>query len=416
MRLAKYRIATAALISTAVLLCFLAALRNGFVGYDDPNYVTRNPAVAGGLSWQMVVWAFTTAHASNWHPLTWISHAIDCSLFGVAPYGHHLTSLLLHAANAGLLYVWLAGATGFAGRSAFVALAFGLHPLHVESAAWVAERKDLLCGFFVFVTLIAYSRYATRPSAIRYLCVAAAFLCALLSKPMAVTLPALLLVLDWWPLRRKTWRRLLLEKTPLVALSLLCAGFAIWAQRAGGSLAAFDSLPLGLRAQNATAAYVAYIGKTLWPAKLAVFYPFPLHGVAASKVAGALVVLAIFGALAWLMRRDHPWIGAGLAWFAISLLPVIGLVQVGMQAMADRYMYLPMIGLLVSITWESARFRSARWTAPILLIALAALSSHQISFWRDGVALWTHTLQVTRDNFVAHDNLGVELDALGRHD
>ncbi len=214
----RSRVALAFLLAVVVLIGFSPVLRNGFVGYDDPDYVTRNPQVIAGLSWQLVAWAFTTAHASNWHPLTWISHAVDCSLFGLAPTGHHFTSLLLHAINTALLFIWLSAATGFRGRSAFVALVFGLHPLHVESVAWVAERKDVLSAFFLMLALIAYTRYARHPSAPRYLLVVAAFLAGLLSKPMVVTLPVLLLAIDRWPLKRtESWRRLILEKLPLFA-------------------------------------------------------------------------------------------------------------------------------------------------------------------------------------------------------
>ncbi len=404
------------MLAGVVLLGFSPVLRNGFVGYDDPDYVTRNPHVIAGLSWRLVAWAFTTAHASNWHPLTWISHALDCSLFGLAPAGHHFTNLLLHAANTALLFLWLSAATGFRGRSAFVALVFGLHPLHVESVAWVAERKDVLSAFFMLLALIAYTSYARDPSVKRYLLVAAAFLAGLLSKPMVVTLPLLLLAIDRWPLKRtESWRRLIVEKLPLLLLSGLSAAVTLWAQRKGGSVAALSALPFELRNQNAGFSYLAYIAKALWPVNLAVFYPFPLHGLALWKLTLTSFVLPAVGWLAWRTRRTHPWIAAGWIWYVVTLLPVIGLVQVGMQAMADRYMYIPMIGLLIPITWELARLPMAQWAAPVVLAALAAVSWHQISFWRDGVTLWTRALAVTHDNFVAHDNLGVELDALGRH-
>jgi tetratricopeptide (TPR) repeat protein len=247
--------------------------------------------------------------------------------------------------------------------------------------------------------------------------VVAAFTAGLLSKPMVITLPVLLLVIDRWPLKRtESWRRLIVEKAPLLLLSGLSATVTLWAQRAGGSVAALNALPFGLRNQNAGFSYVAYIAKTFWPVDLAVFYPFPLHGVAPWKLTLTSLVLPALGWLAWRTRRTHPWIAAGWIWYVVSLLPVIGLVQAGMQAMADRYMYIPMIGLLIPITWELARLPMARWAAPVALAGLAAVSWHQISFWRDGAALWTHALAVTKDNFIAHDNLGVELDALGRHD
>jgi Flp pilus assembly protein TadD len=333
------------------------------------------------------------------------------------PVGHHFTSLLLHAANTALLFLWLSTATGFAGRSAFVAAIFGLHPLHVESAAWVAERKDVLSAFFVFLALTAYTRYARSPSIARYIAVAATFVCGLLSKPMVVTLPVLLLVLDRWPLDRKmAFRRLAIEKVPLLALSALCIAATLWAQSAAGSIAPFDALAFGLRSQNAAVAYVAYIGKALWPAKLAIFYPFPLNGVPAWKTAAAAALITGLGLPAWLTRRTHPWVAAGLLWYFISLLPAIGLIQAGMQSMADRYMYLPLIGLSIAVIWELAHFRVARFAAPLVLAGFAVLTIRQISYWRDGLTIWRHALDVTEGNFVAHDNLGVELDARGRGD
>jgi tetratricopeptide (TPR) repeat protein len=405
----------ALLIAAVVLLCFLPALRYGFVGYDDPDYITNNPIVYYGLSWRLAGWAFTSAHDSNWHPLTWLSHAADCSLFGLSPWGHHLTSILLHAANAALLFVFLAGATGLRWSSAFVALAFGLHPLHVESAVWVAERKDVLCGFFTLLTLLAYKRYAARHAVSRYLFVVGLFVLALLAKPMAVTLPVLLLALDRWPLARaEPFRRCVLEKLPMLALSLCTAAATVWAQAAGGSVAPLDALPIGLRLQNAAYSYLVYLGKTFWPLHLAVFYPFPFSGIAWWKVSAAAAVITAFSAVAWVLRRSHPWLAFGFIWYIVSLVPVIGVVQVGMQAMADRYMYVPMIGLLIALAWELGRLPLARFAAPMALAALALLTWRQIPYWRDGVSLWTHALEVTHDNFVAHDNLGVELDRASR--
>ncbi len=298
-----------------------------------------------------------------------------------------------------------------------MALAFGLHPLRVESVAWVAERKDVLSAFFFFLALMAYTRYARQPSLARYLCLAALFVAALLAKPMAATLPLLLLILDWWPLRRsEPWTRLIAEKLPLLALSAASAAVTIWAQRAGGALAGLQALPWNLRNQNAGFSYLAYIAKMLWPVKLAALYPFPLHGVEAWKLTLTSFALPAIGLLAWRAGRNHPWIGAGWLWYVIALLPVIGLVQVGMQAMADRYTYIPAIGLVIPVAWEAARVPGAKWAALAVLAAMAALSWQQIAYWRDGVTLWTHALAVTRANFIAHDNLGVELDALGRHD
>jgi len=398
-------------------------LHNGFTGYDDPEYVTSNPHVNTGISGKNAIWAFTSAYASNWHPLTWLSHQLDCTLFDLHPLGHHLTSLLLHIFNTLALFLWLRSATGSRGRSAFVALAFGLHPVHVESIAWVAERKDVLSTLFWMLTLLAYTAYVRRPGMGRYLVVSALFTAGLLSKPMLVTLPVLLLLLDWWPLNRKeSRRRMVLEKIPLAALAALSAAATVWAQGRSGSLIALDRLPLELRLANAALSYVRYLGKTFWPANLAVFYPFPVHGIAAWKVAGSVAALALATWLAYRARDRRPWLLAGWGWYMLTLLPVIGIVQVGMQSMADRYLYVPMIGLLIAVTWQVGevcqgsprRTRIAIAAGGLALSICAVLSWRQARVWKDGVTLFTHAIAVTEDNFIAHDNLGVELDRLGR--
>jgi len=388
----RRRAPVAAGLAAVVFACFAPVLRNGFVGYDDPDYVTANPHVNTGLTLPNVAWAFTSAHASNWHPLTWISHQLDAQMFGLWPAGHHLTSLLLHAINTALVFWWLSGATGFLWRSAFVAAVFGLHPLHVESVAWIAERKDVLSTFFGLLALVAYTRRWN-------LAVAVLFACSLMAKPMLVTLPLLLLVIDWWLEKPIAW----LPKLPLFALSALSSVATLWAQRQGGSVVAIERLPLGLRLQNATLACVRYLQQTFWPSHLAAFYPFPLHG---SLLVAAAVLIVI--TLLCLRRR---WLAAGWAWYLIALVPVIGIVQVGLQSMADRYMYVPLIGLAIAVAWE---FSSLRWAAIAPLAACAVVSWYQIPVWKNGITLWTHALAVTEDNFVAHDNLGVELDRAGR--
>jgi len=404
------------LLAAVVFLCLSPTLRNGFTGYDDPEYVTENPHVAGGLTAQNIVWAFTAAHSSNWHPLTWLSHALDCELFGLAPAGHHLTSLLIHVANTVLLFLWLSGATGSPTRAAAVALIFGVHPAHVESVAWVAERKDVLSTMFGMLALIAYTSYSRRPGTGRYCLMAALFAAALLSKPMLVTLPLLMLLLDWWPLARKeSPRRLILEKLPLLALSGLAAAAAVWAQRQNASMAGLDQLPLSWRLSNAAVSYIRYLAKMAWPTKLAVFYPFPLHGTPAWQAAGCLLLLAAISWTAFAVRSRSPWLAVGWAWYVVSLLPVIGIVQVGMQAMADRYLYLPMIGLLIALAWSC----EARFLVPATALVAAAcgvLSWRQVHYWQDGVALFTHAIAFTEDNYTAHNNLGVELDRRGRFD
>jgi protein O-mannosyl-transferase len=415
-------------LAVVVFLTLSPTLHNGFISYDDPAYVTQNPHVNTGITWPNIVWAFGGAHASNWHPLTWVSLQLDGAFYRLTPAGYHLTSLSLHVANVLLLFLWLSGVTGLRGRSAFVALAFGLHPVHVESVAWVAERKDVLSTLFWMLTLLAYTAYVRRPGALRYLAVAALFTAGLLSKPMLVTLPFLLLLLDWWPLRRKeNWPRLVLEKLPLVALAALSAAVTIWAQGQGGSLIALDRLPLGLRLANAAISYIRYLGETFWPVDLAVFYPFPAGGIPAWKVDGSVATLALATWLAYRARHRRPWLMTGWCWYVLTLLPVIGIVQVGMQAMADRYLYVPMIGLLIAILWQAGEvFQGSQQRTRIVVMigAMAAcgfvlgicavLSWRQAQVWQDGVTLFTHAIQVTEGNFVAHDNLGVELDRLGR--
>jgi protein O-mannosyl-transferase len=398
-------------LTAVVFLAYAASLRNGFTGYDDPDYITSNVHVVTGLSRVNTAWALTAVHANNWHPVTWISHQMDCAMFGLWPGGHHLVSLLFHVANTLLLFWWLSGLTGAMWRSAAVALIFGLHPVHVESVAWAAERKDVLSAFFGLLALVAYTAYARRPGVARYAVVAVCFAASLLAKPMLVTLPVLLLIVDWWPLGR----RALVEKLPLFALSAGSAAMTIWAQHRGGALEASAQLGLGVRLANAALSCVRYVGKTVWPSRLAVFYPF--RTPEAWMVAGAVVGLVAATVLAWWARRSHPWVLAGWCWFLVALLPAIGIVQVGMQAMADRYLYLPIVGLLVAAVWEAARW--GRASAAVAVVAAACFGVvcwRQTLIWQNGVTLFEHAIAVTGDNFVAQDNLGVELDRLGRED
>jgi tetratricopeptide (TPR) repeat protein len=387
---------------TAILLIYAPALRNGFVGYDDPEYVTSNPHVNTGFSRENVVWAFTAAHSSNWHPLTWLSHALDCKLYGLNPVGHHLTSVLLHAANTLLLFWFLNAATGAVWRSALVAALFGLHPLHVESVAWVAERKDVLSTFFGMLAMLAYLRR-------RAVLVAVLLACGLMAKPMLVSLPLLLLALDWWPLQRKFS---IAGKLPLFGLAAAASAMTIWAQRQSGSIAAIDGLPLGLRLSNAVVSYVEYLGKAIWPARLAVLYPFPVAGIPAWRVTASAALLIAITALVIVFRKQRPWLLVGWCWYLVTLAPVIGIVQAGMQSMADRYLYIPMIGLLIAMAWELSP--RAIPVAGVLVVACAVLTWRQIPVWHDGVTLFEHTLAVTQNNFIAQNNLGVELDRRGQ--
>jgi protein O-mannosyl-transferase len=409
--LVRSRILVCALLAALVFAAYLPSLRNGFTGYDDPDYVTANPRVNTGLTAANVAWAFGAAHAGNWHPLTWISHMADCTLFGLSPIVHHLDSLLLHIATTLLLFLWLTSATGATARSALVALVFGLHPVHVESVAWISERKDVLSAFFLILTLLAYTAYTRRPGAARYSLTLALFAAGLLSKPMLVTLPVLLLLIDRWPLRRPFSLR---DKLPLAALSAASCALTVWAQQKGGTISAISQLPLAIRLSNAATSYLRYLGKTIWPVRLAAFYPFP-GSIPWWAIAGSLAALAAISFAAFRLRITHPWIAAGWSWYLLTLLPVIGLVQVGMQAMADRYLYVPMIGLLIAFSWELPQ----RLTGPAAVVAAAGcalLTWNQVQVWKDGVTLWTHAIAVTERNFVAHDNLGVELDRAGRRE
>ena len=338
-----------------------------FINYDDPAYVTENPRVQRGLTWENVVWAFTTTEQYNWHPLTWLSHALDCELFGLRrPGGHHLHNLLLHVFNSALLYLVLKRMTAAPWRSAAVAALFALHPLHVESVAWVAERKDVLSTLFWMLMLGAYAWYAARPGFWRYLPVVVFLALGLMAKPMLVTAPFLLLLLDYWPLGRWRWEVravwLVLEKVPLFILMIISSVVTFIAQQRGGAMVPVDILPVTRRVEGALIAYVAYLGKAIWPSHLAVFYPYPAS-VPWWQWVGAAVILTALTALAvWAGRRQR-YVAAGWFWYLGTLAPVIGLVQVGQQAMADRYTYMPYVGLFVAAVWGVADFVAARRAA-----------------------------------------------------
>lgn len=390
---------------------------NGFIDYDDPTYVTENPRVRAGLTADTLLWAFSSGTASNWHPLTWISHALDWELFGGAAAGHHLVSVGLHAANAVLLLFVMHGLTGAPWRSAAVAALFASHPLHVESVAWVAERKDVLCTFLGLVTVLLYLRHARRPGRTTILFVSAAFALGLMAKPMLVTLPFVLLLLDQGPLRR--WN--LLEKAPLFALAA-ASSIVTWSvQRAGGAVSTLDALPLGERLGNAAIAYVAYLQRTFWPVDLGVLYPLPLK-VDMGQAALAALFLAALTAAAVALRRRAPYLLLGWLFYLGTLVPVIGLVQVGAQSSADRYTYIPLAGVFGMLVWGLGDLFGGRprgravlaAAAALALAACAALTFRQVGFWRDSTTLFEHTLAVTRDNFVVHNNLGGVLMRAGR--
>ena len=416
------------LLVAAVLGAYAGAYRNGFVNFDDDDYVTENPAVSAGLTAAGVRWAFTEHHAANWHPLTWLSHMLDVELFGLDPAGHHLTSVLLHALNAGLAFLALLRLTRAFLPSLLAAALFALHPLRVESVAWISERKDLLSGAFFLALLLAYEAWVRRGGARRYALVLLALALGLLSKPMLVTAPFVLLLLDVWPLRRPWSARLVAEKLPLLALAAGASVVTALVQARGGAVSPLGLVPTDLRIANAAVAYWAYVGLTLWPARLGALYPHPASRLneevsawtPGSVAALAALVLVTVAALALARRRWPP--SVGWLWYAGMLVPVIGLVQVGVQSWADRYTYLPSIGLSIALVQLGAALvaRRPRLAPPVVglaalaLVLLALRTGAQVRVWRDSESLWTRTLAVTRANYLAHANLGSALAEAGR--
>jgi len=410
----------AAIVIAATIAAYWGVWDHGFVNADDPYYVYENGRVLGGLTVSGVAWAFSTTAASNWHPLTWLSLMLDATVGGTHPSIYHLTNLVLHVLAALLLGRALARMTGALTESAFVALLFAVHPSHVESVAWIAERKDTLSAVFCFLTILAYARHVARPSGARYALVVSLFALGLMAKPMLVTLPLLLLLLDYWPLDRLThtpgaWRRCLLEKLPLLLLSVVSIAITLVAQRA--ALRSIELYPLGLRVANALTSCVAYIGQMLWPTHLAFFYPYP-HEIPlwTTVLAGLSIVVATVGAV--LARHRLPWLFMGWLSYLVMLSPVIGLVQVGSQARADRYTYLPFVGLFVAIAWTlmlaRGRLRPAVLVAEALIVVMLVLLTRvQLRHWRSGVELFEHTLSVTGDNAAAHDGLATALSERG---
>jgi protein O-mannosyl-transferase len=402
-----------------------------FINFDDNEYVYDNPPVKAGLTGRGVVWAFTHSHSANWHPLTWISHMLDCQLYGLNAGGHHLTNVALHAATAVLLFLVLRAMTGALWRSAFVATVFAIHPLRVESVAWIAERKDVLSGLFFMLTLWAYMRYAHGPSLRRYLPVALLFALGLMAKPSLVTLPCVLLLLDYWPLGRfqpgvtgaTTLRRLFLEKIPLLALSAASGVVTTLVQ--GQAIGRFEVLPMGLRLENAVVSYAVYIVQVTCPARLAVAYPYPLFGLPLWEVSAAAALLAAVSAAVWKLRA-HRWLPVGWLWYLGTLVPMIGLVQVGYQAHADRYTYLSQIGLYIMVAWGAAELAArwrGRWVRPALgvggaaiLAALMVAAHSQAKFWQESERLWTHTLAVTPPRGRAENSLAMAILQKGRVD
>ena len=427
----RQRVTPAILLALITFAIYFQVTQHPFVNYDDGEYVGDNINVQRGVSVSTIRWALTSTEHANWHPVTWLSHALDWQLFGSNPSGHHLTSLLLHVANVVLLFLFLAGITNSTTRSLLVAAIFALHPLCVESTAWIAERKNVLCATFFLLALMAYARYAKRPTIVRYGGVVLLFALALASKPMVVTLPFVLLLLDYWPLQRiqgwgepsaefpapqfPAWK-IALEKLPLLAMSAADSWVTIIAQRQVHAIRAGATFPFSLRFENAIVSYASYVWKALWPTRLAVLYPYPYGGLPALSV--MVSALLLIGVSVWVWReRSNRYLMVGWLWFLGMMVPVIGLVQVGEQGMADRYAYLPLMGLIILAVWrlfdlaESAPQIKmyAGVAAAAVLIAFAALSVRQIGFWSSNYDLWSHASAVTENNSVAEDVVGSEI-------
>ncbi len=410
----------------AVFGVFWPVLNSDFVNYDDLGYITNNQNIHHGITAESLKWALTTGHSSNWHPLTWISHMLDIQLYGLKPMGHHLTNLLFHAANSVLMFLLLRRMTGAIWASAFVAALFALHPMRVESVAWVSERKDVLSTFFWILTVGAYARYVQTPAQ-RAKWFAASlifFALALMSKPMVVTLPFILLLLDVWPLKRidisqlslRNVRRPVLEKIPYIVLAITSSVVTFSVQQLGGAVSSLSSLTIAQRVENMFVAYVRYVGKTLWPTNLSILYPHPGQWPW-WLIIMSIVILAALTTLVIRQIRPRPYLAVGWFWFLGMLIPVIGIVQVGIQSMADRYSYVPMIGLFIAVTWaamEFVRVRAALTTMAVIAIgSCCVLTPIQAGYWKNSETLFLHAVDVTHDNYLAYNNLGYYLSNKG---
>ena len=444
------------LLALATFVVYLPVDHHPFVNYDDVVYVVNNPHIQSGLDWDTISWAFSTFYQFNWHPLTWISHAIDVQMFQLEPAGHHVTNMLLQMVNVLLLYWVLMRATGYVGRSAMVAGLFALHPVNVESVAWISERKNLLSMMFFLLGLGAYRWYAEAAGTARgdakhpakaqspmgrYILMALLFAMGLMSKPQIITFPFILLLWDYWPLQRlapavsgirsatmtdpilppRSFWWLVKEKLPLFAMCAASAVVTVIAQKAGGAVVSLETYPFSIRLTNAIVAYVRYIGKCFWPTNLIPIYPHPWHVLPMLQVIPALLLLLAVTALT-VMARGHRYVLTGWLWFLGALVPMIGLVHVGNQAMADRYAYLPFIGLFIMICWGVAElaesrqipFTVLRTVGAVVLVILAVLTHHQLAYWNDNVKLWEHAIEASTDNYVAHDNLALLLIEQGQ--
>jgi Flp pilus assembly protein TadD len=402
------------LLAGAVLAVYGQVLHFDFVTYDDPDYVTANAHVQAGLTWAGIAWAFRASFAGNWFPLTWLSHMLDCTLFGMDAGWHHFTNVWIHALSTLVWFAVLRRLTGARGRSALVAFVFALHPLHVESVAWVAERKDVLSGLFWVLTLWAYAAYTARPGPVRYGLTLFLFCLGLMAKPMLVTLPLVLLLLDRWPLRRGTK---ILEKAPFFAASAAVSVVTVLVHREVGATASLALIPPVVRLENSLVSYAAYFLQTLWPVDLAVFYPYPLGSLTVLATIAGIALAAVTAQAIRLFPR-RPYLAIGWLWYVVTLLPVIGLIQVGAQARADRYTYIPMVGLAIALVWgvSDALERWPRMQMAVgaaLCLACLSVTWRQVGVWRDSMSLYQHAIDATSGNYVARYNLASVLEARG---
>ena len=412
----------ALLLALATLLVYLPVGTHQFVNYDDDEYITANPIVKSGITLAGIQWALTTWHASNWHPLTWVSHMVDCWLFGLNPAAHHFVSALFHAANAALLFILLLRLTGAMWPCAFIAALFAWHPLHVESVAWVAERKDVLSTFFALLALLSYAKYVRENDRRSYGCGLIYFGLGLMAKPMLVTLPFVLLLLDYWPLGRSgEVKKLLREKLPFFLLTAASCVITFLAQHKGEAVVSLKNVSLAYRIENLPVAYATYLQKIFWPDNLAVIYPMPSK-FSPYVVTLSVVMLTLISVAIWRARKGSPYLIVGWLWFLGMLVPVIGLVQVGGAALADRYTYFSATGIFLGLTFGvidlAKRFQLPKMILPVTAIAVlgacVALTNRQLGFWENGETLFRHTVTVTKDNDIALVDLGVALDARGR--
>jgi len=432
----KWRIPLALLLVVVMTIAvYWPVLFNDFISYDDTDYVTLNMMVRQGLSIKGTAWAFSAFHAGNWHPLTWLSHMLDIELFGLNPLGHHAINLLFHTANSVLLCALLHRLTGFLGRSVVVALLFAIHPLHVESVAWISERKDVLSTLFWLLTMWAYASYASKPSLKRYLTVSLCFVLGMMAKQMLVTVPLVLLLMDYWPLNRIARRPeeaienrrglkfLLLEKIPLLIVSAALSMVTINAQTSAGALTHGDGQSVLLCAGNAFLSYVKYIRNMFWPTDLALFYPFEPSAITIPKVLAAVALLAALTVIILTQREKRPYLVFGWFWYLVTLLPVIGFIRVGGQALADRYTYIPLMGLFLIMVWGGTE-TAGKWrnglpaaavVTAIVIVILSMLTITQIRYWQNSYDLYSHSLAVVERNWLAHNNIGILLAQYNRN-